>query len=228
MQPAQCAQTVLGYVDKCYMYVDDEERVHRGCFYESSAHIRYKCGNAEFSDSCTTCNEPNCNRHPFQPGKIRLRTRRRRAITPRKCLRCNSDYDIQCQYNPQLFDTIECVGDRCATYFATNYTIIRDCAGNFEDIASYTEGTMPTTVVAKSIDNGQLITCDADNCNNMTSDKRYCFQCDSRTDPNCAESVSSSMIALCPYDSDDFGCYHRQSGAYTFILFPTLWWFCFH
>lgn len=215
VQPELCEPTVAGYVNKCYMYVGDNEQVHRGCFYEASEHIRYLCGDAELSDSCTTCNESNCNRHPFQPGKIRLRPRRKRALASRKCLRCSSADDVQCRYNPQLFERAECAGDRCATYIAANRTIIRDCASNLEDVANYTDDTPSTTgVAAKSTENGQLITCDADNCNNIASAARYCFECDSRIDPACAASVSSPMIALCPYDSNDYGCFHHQSGAY--------------
>lgn len=187
------------------MYVDGNEHVHRGCYYEASDAIRDECG--PNSDMCTICNNSDCNRDPYYPRPLTIRSRRRRRMviqTQRKCLRCNSNYDIQCRLNPHRFESIECAGNQCATYISANQTLIRDCAENLEDVAS-----------TKTIENGNLITCDSnDNCNDITSDKHYCFQCDSRSDPNCAASINTAMLTLCPYAADDFGCYHRQTGKW--------------
>lgn len=220
IEAIKCSVTVLGYVDNCYMYVDGNEHVHRGCYYEASEHIRNECGN-QYSESCVVCDSSDCNRDPFYPGKLRLQSRKpriRRMITPRKCLRCNSDYDIQCESNAHVSESIKCVGDECATYISVNGTVIRDCSRKFEDINGAIVTAATTTTTTKPIANGTLITCDTDNCNGITSDKRYCFQCDSRIDPNCAELVNNAMITFCPYSVGDFGCYHQQTGKIFFGL----------
>lgn len=44
------------------------------------------------------------------------------------------------------------------------------------------------------------------------SHEQFCFQCDSRSDPNCSFRLNSEMVGLCPYSPKSSGCYHIKTG----------------
>lgn len=59
----ECAPTTLGYTNECYIYQEGSVS-RRGCLYEASGDIFTQC-NDIFSNTCTICNQTDCNRIPI-------------------------------------------------------------------------------------------------------------------------------------------------------------------
>lgn len=57
-----------------------------------------------------------------------------------------------------------------------------------------------------------FIPCDNSTCTKVNSWERYCFHCDSSTDPNCTDILDRPMVRLCSYAKEDLGCYHMITG----------------
>lgn len=94
----ECAPTTMGYENECYIYYDGSV-TRRGCLYEAPADIHSECSDI-FSDTCTVCNQTDCNRTPIinddlifnafhsEEGKM--------ETIPRSCYKCDSTNDPNC------------------------------------------------------------------------------------------------------------------------------------
>lgn len=145
----ECAPTALGYSNQCYTYQKENE-TYRGCLYEAPGDIFTECSD-DFSESCLTCNNTDCNRKPIE----------------------NDDLTVN----------------------AFHY-----------DIHDVDHKTM-------------FIPCGNDTCDKINSWQRYCWQCDSRIDPNCKDTLGQKMLGLCPYAKEDLGCYHMITGMFLFSFY---------
>lgn len=55
--------------------------------------------------------------------------------------------------------------------------------------------------------------CLENGCNDqIVKTDRYCYECDSETDPNCAGQINNSMLKRCPNSEQDLGCFHMIKG----------------
>lgn len=135
------------------------------------------------SSSCKLCHGDNCNK----------------KVNPQQCVRCNSETDERCLISPTTAPTAECSNyiDQCITIAQSVHgKIVRGCMQNLKFTEEYCEKNP-----------WLCTTCDTDNCNTMISTDKFCYACDSKTNPNCINNIDETMISNCEY-SENQGCYH--------------------
>lgn len=138
---------------------------------------------------CKLCEGTNCNK----------------KIKPQQCVRCSSEDDENCIRNPSIAPTLECdhYDDKCITTIHKNESIVRDCQRN-------------SAVEEKFCDENPWLChiCETDNCNTISTIDKYCYECDSKTNPDCATKIDESMLVNCPFSANNPGCYHfiNESG----------------
>lgn len=242
---SECAPTAQGYNNGCYIYVE-KGKTERGCLYEASIDVQTECENF-YSESCTLCNSSDCNRakipasvseddffnilseplaskcssplcndvkvKPPKLLKLSWQINEKNSEINSKtieCVKCNSETDENCAKNPKSITPTECdhEGDKCATFYTKDNKIIRNC---LQTILSEED-------VTEEDEENNIIACPDSSCDKTVSEEQFCYQCDSRSNPNCTHKLETEMMKECPSDSEDLGCYHMITGK-TFYFF---------
>ncbi|KAH8283473.1 hypothetical protein KR018_003428 [Drosophila ironensis] len=133
------------------------------------------------------CNETNCNYFNIVPS-------------PTKCIACDSSEDPNCATDPSKITLIGNCGvlpyTSCMVRVISGGITQRGCVSSleWENLENCKAGT------------GSCQTCEGDYCNVdiYPEDRRRCHQCDSITDPTCADAPNAESV--CPIYLADEGC----------------------
>lgn len=146
--------------------------------------------------SCKLCEGANCNKR----------------LKPLNCVVCSSEKNENCTKKPQSAPTMECdhYDDKCITIMHNNETVVRGCQKH-------------TAVEQSFCDENPWLcnTCESDNCNTIMTIDKYCYECESKTNPDCATKVDDTMLINCPLAKSP-GCYHLINTTGNILKFPAL------
>lgn len=135
------------------------------------------------------------------------------------------------QKNHRLLDTFE-EENWFISYLLADGITYRGCF--YHDRGGLTAANTTTaTTNTDCDDSNQCFQCQTNKCNNKQTRPsslhinlfadddaidRYCYVCDSESEPNCVGSLDDSMLQKCPPATDeqeqDLGCFHSITGRY--------------
>lgn len=101
----ECALVTAGYANECYTIVKNDS-IHRGCLGEALSEIRLECDD-DLNDSCTVCNQPDCNRERVYIGDY--------------CYECDSLDDGNCTEHLDVYMEKKCSPRRSGCYLIREY-----------------------------------------------------------------------------------------------------------
>lgn len=172
---------------------------------------------------CEECSKRGCNNQQVKWGK------------KLSCVKCNSTKSGNCNEVSDDFKASECA-PTVESYSNECYIYVRN--GQVERGCLY-EASADIRLDCGNYYSDSCLLCDNSDCNRskvssiggnsessfnllsepievsqkkMLSHDRFCYHCDSRTDPNCAHKLNRGMLGLCPYSQEDMGCYHIKTG----------------
>lgn len=168
----------------CYLKIDENFKVERGCMNELVPSRRKYC--REKNDICKYCIGDNCNqRRNFQ-----------------KCWTCDSEVDGKyCIQSPwMLKDKKMCPNylDDCYTY-VMNGRVIRNCTG---------DATIPSVESCDILGRNCKHCDDMHGCNEESIKTETCVACNSTIDPSCATNATFDTFETCPFSLNANICYH--------------------
>lgn len=125
--------------------------------------------------NCKTCYGNDCNT----------------KLTFQRCRSCNSATNVDC------IRSVGSVGEiTCRDYMDTCYVHVR---ANITTRGCLAQPSTPTAVQTecRRTNSDFCETCTDNNCNSLLIDSDYCLTCDSQIDPNCRNTLNSTMRQQC-------------------------------
>lgn len=167
------------YDDVCYSHIGINA-VTRGCLLETNSQFAEKC--RIYSNKCDQCSQTEdkiCNRE---------------SLTIEHCIACNSDDDENCTDHPTDSSEILCgsvmTSRKEGCYMGTFFNRTRrGCVQDLNYQHKY--------YICLNGLNDECKTCSGRSCNKKPN-FQTCFDCNSRNDPDCADTSLMNQTTLCP------------------------------